>query len=184
MCTYVCLAPMKVRIGHWIPWNWSYSWLWTTMWVLGIEPGSSGRAESAFNLWSLSLNYILIKINEKIKRWYTFWFQHLETNHADLCESGYRASSRPTRATQWDPVSKTNSPFPPNKQGMVVDNYRKKSHKQWSLESCVCVCGGTVELIPRGPPFLKRDRSMCQVFKINDFFSISELSEMWRKKKD
>jgi hypothetical protein len=23
----------------WIPWNWSYGWVWATMWVLGAEPG-------------------------------------------------------------------------------------------------------------------------------------------------
>lgn len=23
--------------GHWLPWNWSHTWLWTTMCVLGID---------------------------------------------------------------------------------------------------------------------------------------------------
>jgi hypothetical protein len=46
---YVCapcvsLVPREARREHWIPWNWSYRQLWATMWVLGVEPGSFGRA--------------------------------------------------------------------------------------------------------------------------------------------
>lgn len=33
------LVPTKTRRGHLIPQNWSYRWLWVTMWVLGSEPG-------------------------------------------------------------------------------------------------------------------------------------------------
>lgn len=32
---------------YWIPWNWSYWWLWTAMWALEIEPRSSGNSASA-----------------------------------------------------------------------------------------------------------------------------------------
>lgn len=53
----ICLVPVKVRAGCQIPWNWSDRWLWATMWVLGIEPGSSTRKPSAFNLWAISLAY-------------------------------------------------------------------------------------------------------------------------------
>ena len=35
--------------GHQILWNWSYRQLWVAMWVLGIEPGSFGRTDSATN---------------------------------------------------------------------------------------------------------------------------------------
>lgn len=50
MC--VCLSTLRVpdaltRRGLWIPWNWSYSWLWAAMWLLGAEPGFSTRAASA-----------------------------------------------------------------------------------------------------------------------------------------
>jgi hypothetical protein len=31
-----------------------YRWLWTTMWVLGIELRSSRRAACALNLWAIS----------------------------------------------------------------------------------------------------------------------------------
>lgn len=31
----------EARIGHWIPWNWSYQWLWATMQELGPKPGPS-----------------------------------------------------------------------------------------------------------------------------------------------
>ena len=34
----------EARRGAWMPWNWSSRWLWATMWVLGIEPESPGRA--------------------------------------------------------------------------------------------------------------------------------------------
>lgn len=34
---YVCLVPIEVRRGLWIPWNWSYRWQWTNMWVRGIK---------------------------------------------------------------------------------------------------------------------------------------------------
>jgi hypothetical protein len=31
-----------------------YRWLWSTMWLLGIELRTSGRAVSALNLWAIS----------------------------------------------------------------------------------------------------------------------------------
>ena len=34
----VCLLPVKVRKGQWIPWGWIYRWLWAAMWMLGIKP--------------------------------------------------------------------------------------------------------------------------------------------------
>jgi hypothetical protein len=38
-----------------IPWNCtSYQWLWATMWVLEIKPGSSARSTSAFKGWTIS----------------------------------------------------------------------------------------------------------------------------------
>jgi hypothetical protein len=41
---------------------WSYRCLWATMWVLGIEPRSSGKAVSAFNWWAISIaSFHLIK---------------------------------------------------------------------------------------------------------------------------
>ena len=41
---------------HWhqISWNWSYRQVWAAIWVLGLEPGSSGRAASALNHWAIS----------------------------------------------------------------------------------------------------------------------------------
>jgi hypothetical protein len=32
-----------------------YRWLWATMWLLGIELRTSGRTDSALNLWAISL---------------------------------------------------------------------------------------------------------------------------------
>ena len=45
----MCAMLTEVRRGHRISWIWSYEWLVTTMWVLGMEPGSSARAASALN---------------------------------------------------------------------------------------------------------------------------------------
>ena len=47
-CMYVCvpcscLVPVEVRRGSQISGSWRYEWLWTTQWVLGIKPRSSGR---------------------------------------------------------------------------------------------------------------------------------------------
>ena len=53
MYTGVLPASMSVW-GCWIPWNRSYRWFWAAMWVLGIEPVSSGRAVSAPNPWVIS----------------------------------------------------------------------------------------------------------------------------------
>ena len=46
VCVFMCDVHAIMHImwlwrsggGHWIPWNWSYGWLWTTVWVLGTEP--------------------------------------------------------------------------------------------------------------------------------------------------
>lgn len=40
---HACEVTFEARWGHWIPWVWSYRWLWYTC-VLGIEPVSSGGA--------------------------------------------------------------------------------------------------------------------------------------------
>ena len=39
----------EVKRRFWPSWNWGYRYLSATMWVLGIEPVSSGRAVSLFN---------------------------------------------------------------------------------------------------------------------------------------
>ena len=49
---HVCTVPKEARKGCWIPWNWNYSYLWAAMWVLGIEPGPSGRPASSLNHWA------------------------------------------------------------------------------------------------------------------------------------
>lgn len=37
--SYVCSALEASE-----PWNWGYRWLWVTIWVIGIKPGSSAKA--------------------------------------------------------------------------------------------------------------------------------------------
>ena len=48
-----CFACMSVW-GCRIPWNWNHRQLWAFLWVLGIEPRSSGRTASVLNHWSIS----------------------------------------------------------------------------------------------------------------------------------
>jgi hypothetical protein len=54
-CIYICLPEESIR-SH-------YRWLWATMWLLGIELRTSGRAASALNPWAISpalINLLLI----------------------------------------------------------------------------------------------------------------------------
>jgi hypothetical protein len=46
-CIYACM-PEEGTKSH-------YKWLWTTMWLLGIELSTSGRATSAPNCWAIFL---------------------------------------------------------------------------------------------------------------------------------
>lgn len=43
----VCLVLIAKREGPWVPQNWSYGWLWATMWGLEAETVSYGRAARA-----------------------------------------------------------------------------------------------------------------------------------------
>jgi hypothetical protein len=46
-----CFVCMLVW-GYQKLWNWSYWRLWAAMWLLGVEPRSSGRTASALNHWA------------------------------------------------------------------------------------------------------------------------------------
>lgn len=46
----MCLVPEAARRGHQIPCNWSYSYLWTTTWVLGLR--SNAGAASVLICWA------------------------------------------------------------------------------------------------------------------------------------
>lgn len=50
----VCLVPLAVRRGPQISKNWSYRWLWLSLWVLGIELWSSIRTTLVLNGLSIS----------------------------------------------------------------------------------------------------------------------------------
>lgn len=43
-------VPLEAGRRCQISWNWSYSWLWVAMWVLGNEPRSSLRTASALTI--------------------------------------------------------------------------------------------------------------------------------------
>lgn len=48
-CIFCVDMPAMTGRGHQICWGWSYRRLWATLWVLRIEPRSSGRENSALN---------------------------------------------------------------------------------------------------------------------------------------
>lgn len=48
----------EARRRHWIPWCWSYRWLWAVTWVLGIEPRFFARIASFLNDWAFSPDLI------------------------------------------------------------------------------------------------------------------------------
>lgn len=50
-----CLIPLEVRKGYQMPWNRSHKWLWATMWILIIGPGSFVKTRSTLNYWAISL---------------------------------------------------------------------------------------------------------------------------------
>jgi hypothetical protein len=48
ICLFIlCIGVLCLRASH-------YRWLWATMWLLGIELRTSGRATSALNCWAIS----------------------------------------------------------------------------------------------------------------------------------
>lgn len=49
-----CLIPAETLRGHQIPWNWSYKWLCATLWMLGMEFWSSGKAGSTLKSKAIS----------------------------------------------------------------------------------------------------------------------------------
>lgn len=54
----LCIGILPTYMSVWgcqICWNWSHRQLWHVMWVMRIEPTSSGRASSASNLWAIFL---------------------------------------------------------------------------------------------------------------------------------
>lgn len=62
VCVYlsICITmymqvPVGVRREHWIPWNWNCRQLWTSLWVLRMEPTSFAKAASALSCWAISL---------------------------------------------------------------------------------------------------------------------------------
>lgn len=52
-CIYLC-ATIRSGRRHWISWEWSYQQLWGIIWMLGIKPRCSGRADSALNCGAIS----------------------------------------------------------------------------------------------------------------------------------
>lgn len=57
LCMYMCapfprLVPVEVNRERWIPWSWCYGWLWTTMCVLWIKPGSFAWATGPLSIES------------------------------------------------------------------------------------------------------------------------------------
>lgn len=53
-CTWACLVPRSARKRPWVPLGLGWQMVGVTMWVLGSERCSSGRAASAFKCWAIS----------------------------------------------------------------------------------------------------------------------------------
>lgn len=58
-------------VGRQIPWNWSYGWLWVSMWVAGIKAGCSERVVSTLNHWAISISYCLLSWYALLCCWQT-----------------------------------------------------------------------------------------------------------------
>lgn len=59
VCMYIyapsmCVVHKEARRGHGIPWDWSCRCLWATLWILGIKPRCSGKANSVLDCWAIS----------------------------------------------------------------------------------------------------------------------------------
>ena len=79
-CFCFCFACMSVW-GCQITWHHSYRHLWTAMWILETEPGTSRRAASALDLWAISPTPSLKKKKKNENVYNIFWprfpFPHL-----------------------------------------------------------------------------------------------------------
>lgn len=60
MCIMCMLGTHRGQKRMWDPWDWSYKCLWVAMWLLGVNPLSSGRAISTLNCWAIFLAPICI----------------------------------------------------------------------------------------------------------------------------
>lgn len=52
ICTTCLQRPMEAKWEPKIPWNYGYSLLWATRWVLGTKSSLSAWAEKALNYWA------------------------------------------------------------------------------------------------------------------------------------
>lgn len=68
LCSYVhhlltYMVPMESRKGHQMPWNWSFEWLWVSMWILGTELWKSNKCAKSlshlFRPWVLHISGII-----------------------------------------------------------------------------------------------------------------------------
>ena len=66
VCVY--LVPAEIRKRHQMLGNWSYRWLWATMWVLGVTPRPSARATSTLNCWAVPADPSVTSEGEFITR--------------------------------------------------------------------------------------------------------------------
>lgn len=64
--------------------DWSYRWLWATMWGMGLEPGSSGWAASVLNPWANSSLYALFWVATLLKSLNSVGFTYVSHCWRDL----------------------------------------------------------------------------------------------------
>lgn len=63
------------------PWNCSSIQVWVARWVLGLEPGSSGRVASALYCWTVSLtpSSLIINLSNYFMKYATFLYYTLRS---------------------------------------------------------------------------------------------------------
>lgn len=83
---HACLEPMEARREHWIPWNRSFRWLYTTMCVLRIDFGSSSKTATALN-WAIPpTSHFYSFVKKKVYGfYYTIQKECLVTAYKGIC---------------------------------------------------------------------------------------------------
>lgn len=51
---HVCPVPVRAWIKCWIPWNWGFKWLWTSIWVLELNLEPLQDRAASVNCWAIS----------------------------------------------------------------------------------------------------------------------------------
>ena len=96
---HLCAMPKRAWREWWILWDWNYRQLWATKWVLGIEPRSCGKADSALYPWVISLACVCVCLN-KILQLHLFCI-HVYVYVAHVCLLWCASGGQRTADESW-----------------------------------------------------------------------------------